>query len=203
LLGLPQGLAGFPAHPALPADRQGQTPALATGSPITSASSKSPPKLVPVSDVNVFLLLPRASAQEPLRTKLKVVRLSTELQWLSALGRGCPPVYSQGIHSHDRPFGIKSLFFRTDGAASWRISEGPLHIWDGGGLARPASRGVTGFPACPAFADRPQGPDSRASNRFPDYSRVSEVALGVVPVSGVKLFLLLCRARRKSPAAIY
>ena len=57
------GLASYLTRPAPRADRQGQTPVIATGFPVTPTSPGIPPGWCPFPTVKVFLLPPPDAAQ--------------------------------------------------------------------------------------------------------------------------------------------
>jgi len=62
-------------------------------------------------------------------------------------------------------------------------AQGPLHIWDGGGLVRPCRTKLAGYPVCQApTADR-QGQTSAGDTGLPVPPASPELPPEVVPVS--------------------
>jgi hypothetical protein len=61
--------------------------------------------------------------------------------------------------------------------------QGPLHIWDGGGLARPCRTRLASCPACPAPTAGRQGQTSAGDTGFPAPPTSPEFPPEVVPVS--------------------
>jgi len=104
--------------------------------------------------------------------------------------------------SHPRPI-LPACRWWVAGGWLGTIGQGPLHLWDGGGLARPAAPGLP-----VARLARPFGPTTRA--RHPREAPVSRFLLrlrgfprGRYPFPAVSAFLPLGRARRKGPRGIF
>jgi hypothetical protein len=167
-------LASCPARPAKPTAPPGPVTRAIYRFPGSSHVPGVSPEWRPFPAVKAFLRPSPAAAQGVQSYLLRVFSLSTERRRLSATNGGYPPYCSHVAH-RTRIVGC-SATKRPRGEAFGSaqlgtIRQGPLHLWDGGGLARPAA---PAWPvAQPADSDcRPPGPDTRENYRFPGSSHV-------------------------------
>jgi hypothetical protein len=193
-------LASCPARPAKPTAPPGPVTRAIHRFPGSSHVPGVSPEWRPFPAVKAFLRLTPAAAQGVGSYLLRVFSLSTERRQLSATKDGYPPYCSHVAHRtrivgcsatkrprsrrlagrRPRDAGVSEV---GRGARLGTIRQGPLHLWDGGGLARRAA------PAWPvARSARQRLPITRArhprelpvSRLFPRSRSFPRVA----PVSG-------------------